>query len=94
MVTSSSDQGSAKAFGINDTDTLIGMIFTSTALRAGAILVLILPYIPSEMILVQFPPCTESGHDWQGVHCLMEHLNLLPCMFGAIQGPDDAGRYI
>lgn len=38
MVTSSSHR-SARALQRHDTDTLIGIIFTSTALRAGAILV-------------------------------------------------------
>lgn len=37
-----------------------GMIFISTALRAGAILDYLTIY-PSEMILFQFPPCTGSG---------------------------------
>ena len=40
------DDGSAGALGGSDTDTFVGMISTSTALRAGAILVcFILPYI-------------------------------------------------
>ena len=56
------DRGSARALGTSDTDTLVGIFFTSTALRAGAILVCLTIY-PSEMILFQFPPCTGSGHD-------------------------------
>ena len=54
------DDGSARALRGIDTDTLVGMISTSTALRAGAILVYVTIY-PSEMILLQFPPCTGLG---------------------------------
>ena len=56
------DHGTARALRRNDTDTPIQSISTSTALRAGAILVYLTIY-PSEMIPLQFPPCTGFGHD-------------------------------
>lgn len=86
------DDGSARALRGIDTDTLVGMISTSTALRAGAILVYVTIY-PSEMILLQFPPCTGSGHGSHSVHILRSISNFY-LTDGAFQGPDDAGGHI
>ena len=49
---------------------------------------------PSEMILVQFPPCTGSGHGYESVHILRSISNFYLTDGGAFQGPDETGGHI
>ena len=76
----------------HDTDTIVGIIFTYTAFRAGASLGFFTIY-PWEMILLHFPPCTGSGHVQQSVHVLRS-ISQFYLGDGAFERPDDAGRYI